>query len=470
MRLLRSGRVAVVGLVLMACSDGAGVAGAGGASSEPPGDLGKADYPEGRCAWLRQEVDSFNQGISAEDRAEKYDKMAASPFSFYRGTNHLFWHDLAGDSRLERFGGPTAHAWLQGDLHAFNFGAYHNDDGQIVYDLNDFDEVVVADYQLDLWRLATSIFLIGWENGGFTDEELTSVVQDATEAYLDAMADFASNDDEVDYAVTSDNAYGRLDEFLDDVVADNERPAFLDKWTVLDSGVRVFALGSDRLEGVEAGTKEAVRAAMEDYGSTLSGGLPWDPAYFEVKDVARRLGAGTGSLGVTRYYVLIEGPSSGQNDDILLDAKCQGAPSAYPYLDPDDVADFDAMFINHAERAVLGQKALLSDVDDHLGWMDLEGCSYSIRERSPYKESFPTEELDSVTRLEKLATQWGTILAAAHARADEDFRSGFGAPSIDEEVDARTDGHHAEFRKLVAGASLSYAHRVVADYECFLDR
>ena len=45
--------------------------------------------------------------------------------------------------------------------------------------------------------------------------------------------------------------------------------------------------------------------------------------------MAERLHAGVGSLGVKRYYVLIEGPSTGQSDDRILDVKAQGAPSAW---------------------------------------------------------------------------------------------------------------------------------------------
>jgi uncharacterized protein (DUF2252 family) len=44
-----------------------------------------------------------------------------------------------------------------------------------------------------------------------------------------------------------------------------------------------------------------------------------DPAFFEVLDVAHRI-AGTGSLGLERYVVLIEGKGS-PNGNYLLDLK-----------------------------------------------------------------------------------------------------------------------------------------------------
>ena len=45
----------------------------------------------------------------------------------------------------------------------------------------------------------------------------------------------------------------------------------------------------------------------EGYQQTLTGGLDPDDDYFRVLDVARRLNAGTGSLGTPRFYVLIDG-------------------------------------------------------------------------------------------------------------------------------------------------------------------
>lgn len=70
------------------------------------------------------------------------------------------------------------------------------------------------------------------------------------------------------------------------------------------------------------------------YGETLTGGLGWDTDYFRVKSVARRLAAGTGSLGTPRFYLLIEGPSADQDDDVILDVKRQGTPTAHAYITP----------------------------------------------------------------------------------------------------------------------------------------
>ena len=84
------------------------------------------------------------------------------PFAFFRGTDHLFWADFGPSRLLRHFGGKkSTRTWISGDLHCDNLGTFTDAMGWLVYDLNDFDEGVVADFQYDLWRLAVSLVLVG---------------------------------------------------------------------------------------------------------------------------------------------------------------------------------------------------------------------------------------------------------------------------------------------------------------------
>ena len=65
--------------------------------------------------------------------------------------------------------------------------------------------------------------------------------------------------------------------------------------------------------------------------------------------------------------------------------------------------------------------ALNCYVDKHLGWVELSEGVFSVRERSPYKSYFETKLLTSTTRFNKIAQQWGRVLATAHVRAYEEF-------------------------------------------------
>ena len=52
-----------------------------------------------------EDIRRWNKGLEPEDRERKYCKMMASPFTFFRGTAHLYWDALGQDERLELFGG-----------------------------------------------------------------------------------------------------------------------------------------------------------------------------------------------------------------------------------------------------------------------------------------------------------------------------------------------------------------------------
>ncbi|NVB42601.1 DUF2252 domain-containing protein [Pseudenhygromyxa sp. WMMC2535] len=421
-----------------------------------------------RDAELLATIAAHDASLSTSDRSAKHCKMAASPFAFFRGTNYLFWSDLADDERLADFGDDAqTRIWIQGDLHAFNYGAFDDDDGRVIYDLNDFDEAVIADYQWDLWRMATSLVLVAEDNGGFSSSDIDDFLDAFTEHYLDAMADYAANDDENSTRFTAANTYGLLDDFLDEVEDEGSREDLLDEWTTTTSAGRVFDLGNDELAAIDASLRAAIESAWSSYVTTTAGDLAQTSGYFTIEDVAQRLGAGIGSLGTPRYYVLVDGPSSDEDDDRILDLKRQGEPTPYAFVDAGARAWLDALTTDNAQRVVLAQRGLAIGADDHLGWLSLPDGDYSVRERSPFKDTFPTEDLDSETRFTKLAEQWGTILATAHARADEDYLDTVIPHDIDEQIDLRTDGEHAAFRALVREVASEYADQVALDYAAF---
>lgn len=446
-----------------------------GASIHETGATPRAEalVTQSRTSYVVNELNAWNAALSAADRSEKYAAMKASPFAFYRGSNHLYWKDLGSSPDLVWYGGATTtRAWLGGDMHVNNTGSFDDDQGTVVFGLNDFDEAVIGDYQLDLWRMASSLVLVARENGGFTAANEASIVDAFSEGYLDAMADYAGNSGETTKKFTEGNTYGLLDDFLADVEASESRAEMLDAWTIKVSGARKLDTANNPdLAPVSAAVESDIKSKMASYRGTLSGGGSSLPAsYFYVKSVAKRLHAGVGSLGTTRYYVLIEGSGSGQDDDRILDIKAQGQPSAWSYIAPSSASlTNSACGGNMASRTVLAYKALGYRADDHLGHMTLaDGKIYSVRERSPWKDSFNTADLTSMTRFLNMAEQWGEILATHHARADKDWDASILAHSIDSEVDALTDGDHAGFRALVRMIAIPYADQVELDYQSFV--
>lgn len=425
-----------------------------------------------RTPYVIDTLSAWNAGLDPAVRTEKYTAMAANLFAFYRGSAQLFWKDQGTAAALASFGGVAAtRIWLQGDAHTDNFGSFANDRGAVVYDLNDFDEAVLGDYQLDLWRLGASLVLIMRDSGKFTAAQEAAVVDACTENYLDTVESWSSSAGETTKTYTQSNTYGQLDDFLADVAASRSQSKLLDKYTSLSgAGVRFLdpAVSPD-LQAVPAATATAVSAQMASYGATLSGKLAYSASAFKVKSVALRVHAGLGSLGATRYYVLIEGPTTGQDDDVILDLKVQGAPSAYLNLAASARAATDAASGNSpARRVVAAAKALGNYVDDYLGWMTLAGQVYSVRQRSPWKDTLDTAKLTSIDRMTKMAEQWGAILATAHCRADQDANATNVPYDFDSELLHRINGKHDTFRAAVRAVVLPYADQVADDYKSFL--
>ena len=425
-----------------------------------------------RTAYVVNQLTLWNAGLSAAVRNEKYAAMEADVFAFYRGSNQFFWKDHGTASALSTYGNvDRTRIWLQGDLHVDNLGSFANDKGTIVYDLNDFDEAVLGDYQLDLWRMGVSLVLLMRRNGGFSAAQEAAVVDACTESYLDAIESWRSSSGETAKTYTVSDSYGQLDDFLAEVASSRSKKKLLDKYTSKNgSGLRFLdpAVSAD-LQTVPPSTVTALSAQMASYGSTLSGGLSYSSSFFKVKSVALRLHAGLGSLGTVRYYVLIEGPTAGQDDDVILDVKAQSSPSAYLNLSPSaKAATESASGGNPAKRVVAAAKALGNYVDDYLGWMTMSGQVYSVRERSPWKDTLDTTKLTSLDRMTKMAEQWGAIVATAHCRADQDASAAHVPFNFDQEVYDRIHGKHDQFRSFLRAIVLPYADQVADDYKSFV--
>src|SRR5579885_2145397 len=91
--------------------------------------------------------------------ALKYERMAASPFGFFRGAVPVMAADL---SLLPH---TTIFSQICGDAHVRNLGAYAAPDGRLVFDINDFDETIRGPFEWDLKRMAASLVLAGRESG-----------------------------------------------------------------------------------------------------------------------------------------------------------------------------------------------------------------------------------------------------------------------------------------------------------------
>src|SRR5271170_203810 len=91
--------------------------------------------------------------------AIRWQRMAASPFGFFRGAVPIMAADLAV---LPHTG---ILCQLCGDAHVRNLGAFAAPDGRLVFDINDFDETIRGPFEWDVKRMAASLILAGREAG-----------------------------------------------------------------------------------------------------------------------------------------------------------------------------------------------------------------------------------------------------------------------------------------------------------------
>ena len=107
-------------------------------------------------------------------------RMINSPYGFLRGTAIVMADDVAG---LPATGITPV---ICGDAHLGNFGFYASPEGELVIDLNDFDEAHPGGWEWDLRRLVASIWVAGRENAA-SESQCADAVTSCVAAYRDEV-------------------------------------------------------------------------------------------------------------------------------------------------------------------------------------------------------------------------------------------------------------------------------------------
>lgn len=138
-----------------------------------------ADRPDPLDVLAQQEETRVPQLLGL-----RHERMAASPFAFFRGAAAVMAADLAAT--------PSTGLRVQlcGDAHLANFGAFASPDRTLVFDLNDFDETAPGPWEWDLKRLAASIAIAG-RGRDFSDADRDRAVRAATRSFREAIRRFA---------------------------------------------------------------------------------------------------------------------------------------------------------------------------------------------------------------------------------------------------------------------------------------
>ncbi|MGO4614190.1 DUF2252 domain-containing protein [Nocardia sp. 2YAB30] len=386
-------------------------------------------------------------------------RMIASPFTFYRGAAGLMAADLAGgpDSGLV--------AQLCGDAHAANFGLYGTPRGEIIMDINDFDETIAGPWEWDLERLAAGLVLAGRE-GGAGEDDCRTAARDAARSYRLAVDALAAMPFMESWSALPDESVisrAKADDLLDDFkkaakkARKNTSAKVVAKWTEhLDdheTGIRQHRFVSDPpiLTLVDDQVADAVIGGLERYSGTLRESRRNLIARFAVSDIAFRI-VGTGSVGLHTYLALLHG---NDGEALVLQVKQAGPSALAPFL--------PAVGTRHeGERIVQGARLVQSESDILLGWTSLDPTGagielpFIVRQFRNLKGSIdpaelPASDLDDYGRLA------GALLARAHSRSlDPRLLSGY------------LDGDE-HFDDAVASFAVRYADRTEADHAELVD-
>ena len=435
-------------------------------AAQAPGWQGGAMDDDARTTFLLDVMkEAFSDLVAADASAfrKKFRTMAGDPFAFYRGTACVFYADMA--EREDRWADErTGRVWIQGDLHAQNFGTYMDGSGHLVFDVNDFDEAYLGHFTWDLQRLGASVALMGWSKA-LPDEDLRHLVGTYLRAYLDQVEAFVDSDRDHEWSLHLGTATGPVKEALQRAQLAT-RVKLLDRVTVVDDYARRFrdAPGVRRLDDDE---RARVVAAFADYLLTIPDSKRLGSLTYSLKDVVGKSGFGIGSAGLPAYNLLVEGHTEALENDVVLTMK-QGNVAAPSRIVHDDVAR--SAFRHEGHRTAMSQRALQAHADPWLGHCELDGVGFVVAEYSPYETDLDWSAISEPDEMAEVLAQLGRATAKVHCVSDVDDPS---TPLVDFQVEdaivAVVRGHEDQLVRELTDFALEYAGRARADHALFVN-
>ena len=372
----------------------------------------------------------------------KLRKMRADPFTFFRGADHLYCRDWP-ELRPPDVGPDVL---ISGDLHLENFGAHRTTEGDFRYDLNDFDEAVVAACSFDVVRCATSIILAS-EQWKLRPSQATGMALAYLENYREAV--LKAVETRSVHEIVPHGGHGPIQEILGSTAIATQAQLLKAKTRRKADG-RPLIRRTDTVVDVSRKRFDEVAAALESHGQLGK------PGAFKVHDLAFRI-VGVGSLGVRRYMALVEGagPPDGYH---LLDIKECG-PSAVAGCATDALADTEG---DEARRVVLSQTILQGHEAVGLDVLYIGQRSYRMREMIPIENRSSLDRFqEQPERLRRAVERAGRLTASSQLRGARlkpdhdrwpDLARWAEGPSLDAVLAAaarfteRTNRQHAEFQ------------------------
>jgi uncharacterized protein (DUF2252 family) len=380
----------------------------------------------------------------------KYQRMAESPFKFFRGAAIIQARDLANS--------PVSGIIVQacGDCHPMNFGGFASPERTLVFDMNDFDETFPAPWEWDVKRLAASLVLAA-RDLSFSKTTADEAVRAAAAAYRERMAEFSEMKVlETWYAeITTDalkehfrkepDALARLGKSQKQARSRTSE-AVIPKLTEVVDGHWKIKDEPPVLYHVHGFTRDFEKRNaqfIEQYKQSLQVDRRHLFERYQCQDSAVKV-VGVGSVGTRCYLGLF---LAGDDDLLFLQTK-EARRSVLE--SPRGKSRYD----NQGFRVVEGLRVMQAASDIFLGWFSTGQHDYYVRQFRDMKIAAEVETFKPRMLL-AYADVCGWALARAHAKAG------------DAAMIAGYLGSSDQFDDALAKYAKAYADQAERDFELF---
>jgi len=364
-------------------------------------------------------LEKQNEGRVPKLVPVRFARMLASPFTFLRGSAAVMARDLS----------DTPVTGLQvaacGDMHVSNFGVYASAERNLIFAINDFDEVHPGPWEWDLKRLAASA-AVAARFMGADKVRAEEAAQAIVRSYRKRIRRYAGMgflqvwyeriDEEAVLDAISPRLRRNTERTLDKARSKGHVRA-LEKLTVEVDGEHRFVEDVPlivRESHSDAGlpAMEALDRMLHAYLASLSIDRRALLSRYRIVDVARKV-VGVGSVGTSCWVILLQGVD--RDDPLFLQVK-QATPSVLaPYVST------RIRFEEQGQRVVAGQRLIQGSPDIFLGWGNLEGRNFYVRQLADMKGSVKFGEHDTagLGGFVEYCGLCGWALALAHAKSGD---------------------------------------------------
>jgi uncharacterized protein (DUF2252 family) len=337
----------------------------------------------------------------------RHGRMAASPWTYYRGAAAVMAADLASRSHTGLL------VQMCGDAHVLNFGLWASPERLLSFDLRDFDETLPGPFEWDVMRMIVSLRVIACAapaiKAATADEAVRAALREyrarirryADARFLDVWYDQFTADDLLDLVVEEERA--DIAARLHKRARKRSNRGAAEKFTEeVDGHRRLIEAPPFRVRDGRAD-----RATVEQAFAAYRASLPEERRYlldrYSLVDALRQV-VGVGSVGMRVYLLLLEGAHP---DDLLFLQVKQAGPSVYePFLE-------STRYPNQGQRVTVGRRFIQSSTDILVGWTSLQGIDLYVRQ---FRDMKVVPSSDAVAPwLVPFARKCGRVLARAHA-------------------------------------------------------